>query len=211
MATDSFAGAEASVDQQRKSALDALAQFGRRGLEAAVLAQQESGQVRGEADTANQGFASERGVGSRGQAELSALAGSARDTFAQDRSRAVDFLGAEQGAIRDVAGNYFGQVREAVPLERTAAQQIVDQYRAAYAERQAAIAAQEARDREIMQRAALQEQLMRDQMARDAELQRLILLGLAPAEAEAELATRLPAVSNSGDLARRRYLESKMF
>ena len=180
MATDSFAGAEGAVDQSKQSALDALAQFGRRGLEAAVLAQQESQKVTSDVDNANTAYGSKLGADSRAQGELSALTQPGRDAFAKDRAQAVAFMSSENDAQQKVTGNYFDQLRQAVPMERTAADAIRDQYAAAYAERQAAVAAQVQRDQEMMRQVALQTQLQREQMAREAELYRLELLGIDP-------------------------------
>jgi hypothetical protein len=182
-----FDGAEAAVDAERKSALDALAQFGRRGLEAAVVAQKEGAKIQTDASSENAGFGSSLNVGTGGQAELDALGAGARQAYAANSKGLVDTMASESGALGQVAGNYFNQVRQAVPLERTAASQITDQYKAAYAERQAAVAAAARRDQELLAQAALQAQLERERQARDAEFQRLILLGLQPDEAEAAI------------------------
>lgn len=177
---DSFTGAEGSVDKQKQSALDALAQFGRRGLEAAVLSQQESKRIGDTTTSANTAFASERGVDNRGKAELSALTSPGLDAYAKDRAQAVAFVGQENAAQQKVSGNYFDQTRQAIPMERTAAQAIRDQYAAAHAERQAAAAAEQRRHQEILQQVALEAQLERERMAREAELHRLELLGIDP-------------------------------
>src|SRR5688572_29570751 len=128
---DSFAGAEGSVDAQKKSALDALAQFGRRGLEAAVLAQKEGDRIQTEAATDTRADASSLGADSRAQAELAALAQPARDAYARNGAQAVAFLSSENAAEQAVNSNYYGQLRQAVPLARTEAAQLVDEYRAA--------------------------------------------------------------------------------
>lgn len=167
---DTFAGAEASVDAQKKSALDALAQFGRRGLEAAVLAQKEGNRVQTEAASENAGLASSIGADSRAQAELAALGQPARDAYALNGAQAVAFLGSENDAEQQVNSNYYGQLRQAVPLARTEAAQMVDEYRAAHAERQAQIAADAEARRMAMQNAAIEQQMMREQMAREQEL-----------------------------------------
>jgi hypothetical protein len=175
-----FTGAEESVDKQKRSALDALAQFGRRGLEAAVLSQQESNRVADDATAANSGFATERGVDARGQAELAALQAPAKFAYGTERDAARVSLRDEMGALGSVNENYYNQVREAVPLERTAAEAIRDQYRAAWEQRQLAAQAEQRRHQEMLQQIALQQQLERERMAREAELHRLTLLGIDP-------------------------------
>lgn len=177
---DSFSGAEGAVDQQKQSALDALAQFGRRGLEAAVLSQQESKRIGDSTTTANNTFASERNVNDSGKAELAALTQPGLAAYAKDRAQAAAFVASENAAQQAVTGTAFDQTRQAIPMERTAAQAIRDQYAAAYAERQAAAAAEQRRHQEILQQVALQTQLERERMAREAELHRLELLGIDP-------------------------------
>jgi hypothetical protein len=167
---DSFEGAEGAVDAQKKSALDALAQFGRRGLEAAVLAQQEGNKIQTGAVTDNASFASERGVDARGQAELAALSAPAQSAYAKNGAQAAAFVASENAAEGAVNANYYGQLRQAVPLARTESAQLVDEYRAAAAERQAQIAADAEARRMAMQNAALEQQMMREQMARDQQL-----------------------------------------
>jgi hypothetical protein len=167
---DSFSGAEGSVDAQKKSALDALAQFGRRGLEAAVIAQQEGNRVQSETAGDNATFANQLGADSRAQAELAALGAPARDAYARNGAQAVAFLESENAAEQAVNSNFYGQLRQAVPLARTEAAQMVDEYRAAHAERQAQIAADAEARRMAMANAALEQQMLREQMAREQQL-----------------------------------------
>ncbi len=167
---DSFAGAEQSVDAQKKSALDALAQFGRRGLEAAVVAQQEGNRIQSDTAAANTGFANTLGVDSRAQGELSALSQPGAAAYAQNGAQSVAFLQSENEAEQAVNANYYGQLRQAVPLARTEAQQMVDEYRAAAAERQAQMAADAESRRMALANAALEQQMMKEQMAREQQL-----------------------------------------
>ncbi len=196
MATDAYSGAEGEVNAQKKAALDVLAQFGRRGLEAAVVAQQEGNRVQSDSASANAGYASKMGVGSTGQAEITALTSPGQNAYAANGQGSVDLVGSENDALGKVTGTYFDKVRQAVPLERTASAQIRDQYAAAYAERQAAVASAARRDQEMMVQAALQAQQQREQMARDAEFQRLVLSGMQPLEAEAVMGG-LPSVAGA--------------
>lgn len=167
---DSFAGAEADVDSQKKSALDALAAFGRRGLEAAVVSQLEGNRVQTDAAKANTAFGDKLGVGAAGQAELSALGAAGREAYASNGAQTASFMASENRAAGSVNANYFGQLRQAVPLARTEAQQMADQYRAAWEERQAQAAADAEAQRLALQTAALEQQALRDQMAREQEL-----------------------------------------
>lgn len=167
---DSYAGAEASVDAQRKSALDALAQYGRRGLEAAVLAQKEGNQIQTDSATDNASFASDLGIGTAGQGEIAALTSPGQQAYARNGQQAVDAFRSETDALGQVTGNYFNQVRQAVPLERTAAATVTDQYQAAYRERQAQVAADAEARRMALANAALEQQMIREQMAREQEL-----------------------------------------
>ncbi len=177
---DSFNGAEASVDAQRKSALDALAQFGRRGLESAVLAQQEGNRVQSAAGQANTQFGDQLNVGAAGQAELAAFGAPAKAAVATDRAQASGFVASENDAAQSVNGNFYNQVRQSVPLARTEADQMVDEYRAAYAERQAQARAQAEMQQQEVLAAALRAKEERAAALRAQALFELERQGLLP-------------------------------
>jgi len=187
--TDQFAGAEQDIDQQKASALAAVAQFGRRGLEESAIQAKRSADSASTVDTAvNTAAGTSLGglrVDSRGMAELGALTQPSQAAYAQDASQRTDFLGAEQGAAAAVNSNYFDQTRQAVPAMRSNAQAVAEQYRRAYEDRQASVAAQAALDAQLRQQAALQNQAIVQQMEqarieaerRDREARLLLLLG----------------------------------
>ena len=150
---NAFAGAETQIDKEKMSALNALASFGRSGLEQAVTAKQQA---------KSSSLSLVNGIG---KAQSNA--------FVRDASEAEKFLKTEQNIAGRVNSNYFNQARQAVPGLRANATAVEDEYRAAYQERQAAVAAQAARDKELRQQALLQQQAIRQQMAQSAEMARL--------------------------------------
>lgn len=170
--TDQFAGAEQSVDEQQASALATLAQFGRRGLEEAVAGQKSAEAARSgmEADAARAG--GQWGVGASGAKELAALT-AGQGAYVDNATQNVALIQRENDAANAVNANYYNQVKEAVPLLRTNAASITDQYRRAYEERQAAAAADAAKLAEQQRQAAImlaaaQEQNRQEQAIADA-------------------------------------------
>jgi hypothetical protein len=176
----SYDGAEASVDTQKQSALDALAQFGRRGLEAAVVAQREGNKIQSDAASENATFANDLGVGTAGQKELAALTNPGKAAYAANGAGSVNLMRTENDALGKVQSNYYDQVKQVLPLERASADQIVEQYKAAYAQRQADTAAQAELQRQAIAQAALQAQMQREDMERQAALWRLLNPALSP-------------------------------
>lgn len=199
----SYDGAEQSVDAQRQSALEALAQFGRRGLEAAVVAQREGNRIQSDSASENASFANDLHVGSAGQAELAALTNPGREAYAANGAGSVNLMQTETDALGKVQGNYYNQVKQAVPMERVGADQIVDQYKAAYAQRQADAAAQAELQRQALAQAALQAQMQREEMERQAALFRLLnpqnngLVAGDPALARAQAAWQARVLGSS--------------
>lgn len=152
---DQFEGAESSVEKQRLDALNALATFGRRGLEQAVAAKQASTTTsQGAQQDAISAARGVRGMPAGLDTELAGIAGRALDPYAVSAQRTGDMLSREGTAAGKVQSNYFRQAAEAVPMLRTNAAALEDQYRKAYEERQAAIAAEQARQEEMRQQAA---------------------------------------------------------
>lgn len=191
--TDQFAGAEQDIDQQKASALAAVAQFGRRGLEESAVQAKRSSTAADTVDTAVNTVASSQlgglRVDSRGMAELGAITDPSQAAYAADAAQRTELLGAEQGAAAAVNSNYFDQARQGVPAMRSNAQAIAEQYRRAYEQRQADVAAQAALDAELRRQAAIQsdailQQIEQDRLEaerRDQEARMLLLLGNPPA------------------------------
>lgn len=163
---DSFSGAEAAVDTQAKSALDALAQFGRRGLEAAVIAQTEGNRIQSATDATVSRSAYDAKVSGPAKAALLAINDPGQAAYALNGAQTVAFMGSENDAAQQVNKNFYGQLRQSVPLARTEAAQIADEYRAAHAERQAQIAADAESRRMMMANAAMEQQMMREEQMR---------------------------------------------
>jgi hypothetical protein len=186
--TDQFAGAEAQVDQDKAAALATLAQFGRAGLEQSVLTAKKSSTAAKTAYDGTNEIGNTIGVSDSMQKELDAIVNPGTQAYAADSAARSNVLQTENAAAAKVNGLYFDQARQAVPAMRSSAAAIQEQYRKAYEQRQADVAAQIARDAEMRRQAALQEQAIRDQMEQDrqeaerqAEIDRLVLLGLLPA------------------------------
>ena len=164
---DAFAGAEKQIDQDRMSALTAVASFGRQGMEQAALAKQR-------ADAAGSGLASANATQpwettqptrystsrmNLNQAQTDALAAIGADStsaYSRDAADAHTFLGAEQNTAQQVNSNYYGQMQQAVPGMRSAAAAQADEYRAAYEQRQADFAAAQEQQAIQRQMAAMQ-------------------------------------------------------
>lgn len=184
---DQFEGAEAQVDKDKAAALATLAQFGRRGLEQSVLTAKKSSTA---AETSYDGT-NEIGntirVSDAAQRELDAIINPGTAAYAQDAKARHKTLETENAAAQAVNGLFFDQARQAVPAMRSSAAATQEQYRRAYEERQASVAAQAARDAEMRRQAILQQQAIAAQIEQDrleaerqAEMDRLILLGLLP-------------------------------
>jgi len=194
---DAFAGAESQVDQDKMSALNALASYGRGGLEEAALTRQRAQSGATELATANttpglfyNGAAGVDALGQDAHNALAAIGADQSNAFVRDASDAQSFLKGEQGVAAQTNATYYGQARQAVPGLRSNAAAIEDQYRSAYQERQAAVAAQAARDAEMRQQAILTQQGIQQQMAQAAEL---------AAVASASDADRLAAIKRLED------------
>lgn len=159
---DQFVGAQDDINKQRTDALNALAQFGRRGLDAAVARRQQTeGAQQGLVQQAQAAGGTFDPYGNKNQqaAVGQALAGSARQAlnpFVGLSQGTEAMVGRENQAQQQVEGNYFNQAAQAVPLYQQNAQDIVSQYKAAYDERQAQQAHQLAMEAEQRQQAAAQ-------------------------------------------------------
>lgn len=164
--TDQFKNAETSVDKQRMDALNALASYGRRGLEAAVARKQDVESGRAQAVQS----ATIPGIVARDQGEIDNIAASPYQSYALDAAKAASNLSQENNALQEVQGNYFNQVREAVPLYRTNAQSVTDQYRKNYEERQAGVARQQAALEAQREQAMIAIESQRQAMAQDAAI-----------------------------------------
>lgn len=167
---DQFEGAEGAIDQQRAEALAALAQFGRRGLEEAVLGQREVAGVAGEARTAATVGGRSSGMNEALSGELRASTDRALGAYTADATRRSSFLSGENAASQVVNDTYFKQAAEAVPMMREGAAETVNEYRQAYEERQAAIAAEKAEREEARQQAAIQLGMQQAAMAQNAAI-----------------------------------------
>jgi hypothetical protein len=180
---DTFAGAEQSVDKQKQSALNALAQYGRRGLESAALAQREASGISQGVEGRNVATAPAGHNRERLQAALGAIGQPVAQAYDKNAAQAKGFLETENLASQAVNRNFFDQVRQAVPMARTNAAQVVDEYRAAYAQRRAEAAAQAQMQQQELAMAAEQMQMERDMMAQEAQLRALELYGPGLADA----------------------------
>jgi len=168
---DAFAGAERQIDQQRQAALNALAQFGRGGLEQAAATQRLSQQA---ASRSQQGVASDVadfGIGGAGAAELAAFSAPSEAAFSRDAAGNAFLLKGENRAARAVNANFFGQARQGVSALRSNAQAIQEQFRAAAEERRRQQEAQLALFQEQRQRALAQMQAEREQAALQSQAQ----------------------------------------
>lgn len=180
---DAFAGAESQVNQDKMSALTAVAQFGRAGLEQAALNKQRAAQAGTSLATANAtapwastlrtGYAESRRNLNQAQTDaLAAIGADATQAYNQDATDAQSFIKGEQGVAGKVNANYYGQVGQAIPGMRTSAAAQADQYRAAYEQRQADFAAAQQAQELMRQEAALRMQALQQ----DADIQRQMFL-----------------------------------
>ncbi len=167
---DQFAGAEGEVNQQRAEALAALAQFGRRGLEEAVLGQRETAGVAQAARTASTQGGNGAGMSGALRGELGAATDRAMGAYTTDAARRTSFVAGENAAAQVVNDTYFKQTAEAVPMMREAAAETVNEYRQAYEERQAAVAAEKAEREEARQQAAIALGMQQAAMAQNAAI-----------------------------------------
>lgn len=167
---DSFAGAEDEARSQRVEALKAVAQYGRAGLELGAVAARELDQrtqATGQAQT-QLGNRFEIPQGLREQLAQGVRATAA--PYAQDNRASQAALEQEFGALSQGQDTYFGQVAEAVPALRAENQQIVEQYRQAYEERQAGIAADAAQKAELLRQTIMQQNMDREAMGQQSLL-----------------------------------------
>ena len=139
---DSFKGAEASIELQKRNALAVGAEYGRRGLEAIARGGVDLTSRVNAVNGAFKAIANDFNVpaGMRDQ-----MAGSIRKGFtpAIDYTRSADRnLRREAAAAAQAQTTYFNQAREAVPMYRSENEELTETYRQAYEERQAKIRAE---------------------------------------------------------------------
>ena len=197
---DSFAGAEGQIDQDKMSALNTVATFGRQGMEQAVLAKKRASEAQTGlaqanatqpwANTMRTGYSESRQNLNQAQVDaLAAIGAKGAQAYTDDAAGAQRFLGNEQGVAQKVNANFYGQVKQAIPGMRANAGAVEDEYRAAYEQRQADFAAaQQAqalqRQQAAMELAAIQQR---------AEIERQMFL--ASPEGQATIADYVRAMS----------------
>ena len=139
---DSFKGAEASAELQKRNALAVVAEYGRRGLEAVVRNGADLTSRVQATNTAYRAMADDFNIPDAMRAEL---AGQIRKTFTpavENVQWADRNVRSENAAASQAAGTYFDQVRQAVPMYRSENDELTETYRQAYEERQAKIRAE---------------------------------------------------------------------
>ncbi len=167
---DQFQGAEADISRQRRSALEAVAQFGRRGLEEGVVSARDLQSRRNQNVQDTAGLAADFKVPAAMRAELAAGARGTLDPYAQDARVAQRQFREEVGAAAQANSTFFNQARQAVPALRSQASQVVEQYRQAYEERQAEIRAEQEQRAEAARQAAAQLALRQREMDLQSQL-----------------------------------------
>lgn len=167
---DQFAGAENDVNRQKREALRAVAQFGRRGLEEGVAAQRRLAAQQSSERGAIKSLGNEFRIPAAFAAELRSDSRQSYDPFNKDQSLAQRQFRDEMGAMEKVNANFFQQAVQAVPQLRAQGEQITEQYRQGYEEKQAQIRAEAERRAEEQRQITAQLALAEQKMALDAQL-----------------------------------------
>lgn len=167
---DQFAGAEGDISKQRRAALAAIAQFGRRGLEEGVIAARGLKTRAQAVDRANNTIADEFGVPTAMRRDLAGQDNRIFAPYRQDQALAQRQFRQETRAASAANATFYDQAAQAVPQLRAQGQQVVEQYRQAYEERQSQLRAEAEARAEAARQAAAQLAMREREIALQAQV-----------------------------------------
>lgn len=139
--SDTFQGAESSVDVQKRALLAAIAQQGAAAKEQYGAQAQAWGDTRSKAVSGAAERAGAIGAPADAVAQLQQSASSTLEPYAQDAWRATQAQDAENARMTTANANYMDQVRSAIPIARSVASARIAEVQAEAADRAAARAA----------------------------------------------------------------------